>query len=115
MMSIVKKSWEIDEEPHPILEDLKIRVLLSERDEDSPVTCVLLKCPIGSEIKEHVHTEQNDLVYVLKGEATMWIENMGKFQIRPGTFIAVEKGKKHRTFNVTEDLLIYSVFVPPTF
>jgi len=114
-MSVIKKTWEIVEEAHPFLEGLRIRTLLSKRDEGGNATCVLVRCPIGAEIEEHVHEEQSDLVYVLEGEATMWVEEVGEFQLIPGTFIAVEKGKRHRTFNVKDDLLIYSVFVPPTF
>lgn len=114
-MSVIKKTWEIVEEDHPFLEGLKIRTLLSKRDDGGDATCVLVRCPIGAEIEEHVHGEQSDLVYVLEGEATMWVEGVGEFHIVPGTFIAVGKGERHRTFNVKKDLLIYSVFVPPTF
>lgn len=63
---------------------------------------------MGSEIDEHVHTEQDDLIYVLEGEATMWIEGTGEFPLTPGTFVAVTRGKRHRTFAVEEALLIPS-------
>jgi quercetin dioxygenase-like cupin family protein len=114
-LSLVKRVKEVEEEDHPFLEELKMKVLLSERVEGGEATCLLVQCPVGSAIQEHVHDEQNDIVYVLEGRATMWIEDKGEFPIYPGTFIAVDKGKRHRTFDVEEDLLIYTVFVPPTF
>jgi quercetin dioxygenase-like cupin family protein len=114
-MSLVKRVREVEEEDHPFLEGLKIRVLLSERGEGAEATCFLVRCLVGSEIKEHVHDEQRDIIYVLEGKATMWVEDKGEFLIYPGTFIAIEKGKKHRTFDVEEDLIIYDVFVPPMF
>lgn len=114
-MSPVKMSWELQEEPHPFLKNVKIRALWSKRDDDGDATCILVRCPVGSEIEEHAHSEQWDLVYVLEGKATMWVEGHGEFQITPGTFVAVPKGRKHRTFNIEEDMLIYSVFSPPTF
>ena len=45
----------------------------------------------------------------------MWIEGVGEFPLIPGTFVAVSKGKRHRTFNVGKDLLIYDIFTPPMF
>ena len=61
------------------------------------------------------HTEQDDLIYVLEGEATMWIEGTGEFPLTPGTFVAVSRGKRHRTFAVEKALLIFDTFTPPLF
>ena len=45
----------------------------------------------------------------------MWIEGLEEFKLEPGTFVYVPKGRRHRTYDVKKDLLIYDVFSPPMF
>ena len=106
---------DLPEEPHPFLRGVTMKTLLSQRDDDAGATCIVVRCPAGSEIEEHVHEEQDDIIYVLEGEATMWIEGEGEFALTPGAFVAVSRGKSHRTYGVKRDLLVYDVFVPPMF
>lgn len=106
---------DIPEEPHPFLKGVTMKTLLSRRDHGADATCILVRCPEGSEIEEHAHHRQDDVIYVLEGEATMWIEGAGEFPITPGTFVAVARGKRHRTYDVRKTLLIYDVFTPPMF
>jgi mannose-6-phosphate isomerase-like protein (cupin superfamily) len=114
-MSIVRSIGEIEETEHPFLKNVGMRILYSKRDDGSDITCFIVRCNIGSEIEEHVHLEENDIIYVLQGRATMWIEDRGHFSLEPGLFVVVPKGLKHRTYDVTEELLIYDVFTPPMF
>ena len=114
-MTIVKRLNEITEEPHPFLHGVTMRTLLSKRDENADTTCIIVRCDKGSEIEEHIHTEQDDIIYVLEGEATMWIEDYGDIKLEPKTFLSIPKGKRHRTYNVKEDLLIFDVFSPAMF
>lgn len=102
-------------EPHPFLRGVRMKTLLSRRDDGGDVTCILVSCPCGCEIEEHVHPEQDDLIYVFEGEATMWIEGEGEFPLTPGTFVVVPRGVRHRTFNVRKNLVIYDTFSPPIF
>ncbi|MBW2149621.1 MAG: cupin domain-containing protein [Deltaproteobacteria bacterium] len=114
-MDTIKHTWELPEEPHPFLKQVTMRVLRSRRDDGADVTCILVRCPAGAEVERHVHPGQDDLIYIVEGKATMWIEGEGEFSLTPGTFVAVPRGKQHRTFNVEEDLLIYDTFSPPLF
>lgn len=114
-MNSPKVIWEMQEVPHPFLNNIKIRILLSQRDNGAKATCFIVSCPVGAEIEEHIHEEQDDIIFVIEGEAIMWIEGVGEFPLTPGTFVAVSKGKRHRTFNVGKDLLIYDIFTPPMF
>lgn len=102
-------------EPHPFLKGVSMRTLFSRRDDGGEMTCILVRCPVGSEIEEHVHPEQDDIIYVLEGEATMWIEGEGEFPLTLGTFVVVPQGIHHRTFNVRKSLLIYDTFSPTIF
>ena len=114
-MEIVKRINEIIEEPHPFLKGVTMKTLLSKRDDGAETTCILVKCDKGSMIEEHIHPDQDDIIYVLEGEATMWIEHFGETKLESGTFLSVPKGKRHRTYDVKKDLIIYDVFAPPIF
>ena len=114
-MSIVRNLNEIPESNHPFLANIGMRTLYSKRDNGGNVTCFVVRCTIGSEIEEHIHQKETDITYVLQGKAMMWIEDRGTFKLKPGVFVVVPKGLKHKTYDVVEELLIYDVFSPPMF
>ncbi len=114
-MSIVKRLDSVQETAHPFLENVGMRPLYSKRDDDAEITCFVVRCAVGSEIQEHVHQDEADIIYVLQGRATMWIEDRESFPLEPGVFVVVPKGLRHRTYEVEEELVIYDVFTPPMF
>lgn len=114
-MSIVRGLAETMESTHPFLADVSMRTLYSKREDGGEVTCFVVRCKVGAEIEEHVHKDEADIIYVLAGKATMWIEDRGSFSLEPGVFVVVPKGLRHRTFDVVEELHIYDVFSPPMF
>ena len=114
-MSIVRSLGDIPESPHLFLRGVGMRVLYSLRDDGGDLTCFVIRCPAGSEIEEHVHEEETDVIYVLRGRAKMWVEDRGVFPLRQGVFVVVPKGLRHRTFDVEEELVVYDVFTPPMF
>jgi quercetin dioxygenase-like cupin family protein len=98
--------------PHPILEGVQIKTLVSKKEDGLDVTCMLVKVPEGKAVAEHIHPGQDDILYPLSGKATMWVDGVGEFSLHPGTVVRVPKGTRHRIFGVTEELLIYDVFCP---
>lgn len=114
-MSIVRRLDSTEETAHPFLENVGMRPLYSKKEDNGEITCFVVRCKVGSEIEEHVHKKEADVIYVLKGKATMWIEDRGDFALEPGVFVVVPKGLRHRTYDVEEELLIYDVFTPPMF
>lgn len=114
-MSIVRRLDSVPEMAHPFIENVGMRTLYSKRDDDADITCFVVYCSVGSEIQEHVHKDEADIIYVLQGRATMWIEDRREFTLEPGVFVVVPKGLKHRTYDVEEKLIIYDVFTPPMF
>ena len=114
-MSIVRKLDSTEETAHPFLENVVMRPLYSEKEDGGEITCFVVRCKVGSKIEEHVHEKEADIIYVLKGKATMWIEDRGDFALETGMFVVVPKGVRHRTYDVEEELLIYDVFTPPMF
>lgn len=114
-MSIVRKMNSVPETAHPFLENVTMKTLYSKRDDDADITCFVVRCAVGSEIEEHIHQDEADIIYVLKGRATMWVEDRGEFTLELGIFVVVPKGLRHRTYDVEEELIIYDVFTPPMF
>lgn len=103
-------SWD----PHPLAEGVKIKPLVTKRDHDLNVSCILVKVPAGIGIPEHIHEEQVDILYPLRGSAEMYVEGRGAFALEPGVVVRVPIGAKHKIYNVAEELIIYDVFHPAT-
>jgi len=110
------KVWHNQEETpwqsHSLAKGVLIRPLVSQKDDGVDVTCMLVLIPEGKEVPEHVHEEQDDILYPLKGEAVMWVDGSGSFILKPGIIVRVPKGTKHRISGVKVDLLLYDVFWP---
>jgi len=100
--------------PHPIAESVEIKPLVTKKGDGLNVSCVLVKVPAGKEVPEHIHETQADILYPLQGNAEMYVEGAGNFQLKSGVVVRVPIGAKHKIFNVTEELLIYDVFQPAT-
>jgi quercetin dioxygenase-like cupin family protein len=113
-MEIVKAVDDIAWRPHPVVKEVSIKPLATKSEDGLNVTCMLIRIPAGTEIPEHIHEEQVDILYPIHGKAEMHVEGAGTFPLNPGIIVRVPKGTKHKIFNVIEELLIYDVFQPAT-
>ena len=111
-MEICKTVNKISWRPHPLFKEVNIKPLVTKREDGLNVTCMLVRVPAGIEIPEHVHEEQVDILYPIQGEAEMYVEGCGTFQLKPGVVVRVPKDTKHKIWNVSEELLVYDVFQP---
>ena len=111
-MEVNRSVEEVSWMPHPLAQGITIKPLISEKEHGLNVTCMLVNVPAGKEVPEHIHEEQDDSLYPLQGKAVMWVDGAGNFSLEPGVIVRVPKGKKHKIFDVTQDLLIYDVFCP---
>ena len=98
--------------PHPTAADVHIKPMITSKEHALDVTCMLVKVPAGKEVPEHIHEDQDDILYPLEGKAAMWVDGGENFTLAPGVVVRVPKGVKHKIFHVSEDLLIYDVFCP---
>ena len=98
--------------PHPTVPDVRIKPMISLKEHGLDVTCMLVDIPAGTDIPEHIHETQDDILYPLQGKGIMWVDGDGDFSLEPGVIVKVPKGTKHKITNITEDMLIYDVFFP---
>ena len=102
-------SWE----DHPTVRNVSIKkiITMEEFGEDSP-SILMVKIPVGVEVPEHVHEKSEDMLFILSGEATMWVDGAGDVPLCKGNVVRVPRNTKHRIFDVTDEIIIYDVFSP---
>jgi quercetin dioxygenase-like cupin family protein len=111
-MEVRKTVGEISWRPHPVAKGVNIKPMVTKGEDALDVTCMLVRIPAGSEVPEHVHEGQVDILYPMRGKGEMSVDGAGTFSLEPGIIVRVPRGTKHKIFNVTEELLIYDVFQP---
>jgi quercetin dioxygenase-like cupin family protein len=66
----------------------------------------------GSGTPPHIHHAEDEMFYVVEGELTLWCDGV-KTVGKPGTFVAVPKGKVHRWANESNSMVKSLVFLVP--
>jgi quercetin dioxygenase-like cupin family protein len=99
-------------EPHPLNENVKLKMLLTKKDDGVEVTCLVAKIPKGQIVPEHTH-EVHDVLYPLSGEGKVWIKGLGDFEMKPGVIVNVPPRALHKVYDVIEELTVYDVFSGP--
>ncbi len=95
--------------PHPLNEKVKLKYLLTKKDDGVKVTCLLARVPQGESIPEHTH-QVNDILYPLTGKGIIWIQGIGELELKRGVLVNVPPGVLHKVYKITEDMEIYDVF-----
>ena len=97
---------------HSTAPGVGLKPIITRKGDCLDVTCMLVSIPVGTEVDEHIHADQDDILYLMDGKATMWVDGVGEFELAPGAAVRVPKGIRHSIYCVSEDLLIYDVFSP---
>ncbi len=100
-------------EDHPTVKDVSVRKIVTPGrfGKDSP-SILMVKIPVGGEVPEHVHTESEDILFIVSGRGMMWVDGTGAVALHTGAVVRVPRNTKHRIFDVTDEILIYDVFSP---
>jgi quercetin dioxygenase-like cupin family protein len=101
------QSWE----DHPSVKNVSIKKIVTKEQfgEESP-SIIMVKIPAHVEVPEHIHDTSEDILFILSGSGTMWIDEIGDMKLQKGTVVRVPRNTKHRIFDVSEELLVYDVF-----
>jgi mannose-6-phosphate isomerase-like protein (cupin superfamily) len=111
-MEYVKREKDLPWTAHPFL-PIQVKYLVTQKFDRADVTCFLAQTPKGTEIPEHIHETQEDILFLLAGKGKMWMEGIGDFDLEKGTCIRVPRNTKHKIYDVTEEILVYDIFIPP--
>ena len=98
--------------PHQQLPGVEIAYLLSRHADAVGITCALVNLQAGTAPDKHSHEHSDDILYVLRGKAKMWIEGFGDVSLTEGTFLRIPKGILHQPHNIEEDIVAYDIWYP---
>jgi len=94
--------------------DGKIKFLYTRERDESPITVMMVRLNEGVTLPDHVHRDQPDLIYMIEGKATMFIDGVGEFPVEGGMVVQVPPNTLHSIRNVEKAVLLYNVFAPAT-
>lgn len=99
--------------PHPTVKDVFIKkiITMEKYGHESP-SIILVRIPVGVVVPDHVHTNSEDILFILSGAGTMWIDGIGEVPLCKNNVVRVPRNTNHRIFDITEELLVYDVFSP---
>ena len=100
--------------PHPKFVGVEIAYLLTRKDDELDMTTAIVRWKVGAEIPRHIHEDSDDILYILRGKAKIWIDGHGDFPLVAGTFVRVPKGVLHQPYGVEEEVLVHDTWFPAT-
>lgn len=97
---------------HPRVAGIYMKKLLTA--EENPLASVnLVKVPEGAVVGHHVHGDQVETVYVLKGQCVLTIGG-NEMSFNTGQIVALPAGVEHELRNVGSDPVeLITFFTPP--
>ena len=104
MTKVFKKESDVAWENHFMVDGAKLQWLYTKEKDESPITVMKVLLQKGVTLPDHRHPDQPDLIYPLKGKATMFIEGEGEFPLEPGMVVQVPQNALHAIRRVEEEL-----------
>ncbi|MGO8951980.1 MAG: cupin domain-containing protein [Rhodomicrobium sp.] len=95
--------------PHPAFAGVLVAWLV-QRPKTPAVSCALVQLPPEAEVPEHARAQEDDILYVLRGRARMWVEERGDMQLEAGTFLRIPRGVRHRPHSFKDGFLAFNVW-----
>lgn len=101
-------------EAHPRFRGVESAYLLSQRNDGSGITYALTHWSVGARFETHIHERSDDIIYVFKGRATIWIDGLGDVALEAGSFVNIPRGVAHLPHDVEEDTIAQHTWFPAT-
>lgn len=98
--------------PHPMFKGVEVCYLVTKKTNGLDITMALVRLPVGSLPERHIHENSDDIIYVLEGRGSMWVDGQGDIPLQKGDFLRIPKGVEHQPRNIEQDLLLYNVWFP---
>jgi len=111
-MAFIRKDAEVEWENHFMTDKGNIKWYFTRERDDSPITVMKVRLEKGVSLPDHRHRDQPDLIYVLQGKATMFIDGEGEFPLEANMILMVPPNTLHAIRNVEEEVILYNVFAP---
>jgi mannose-6-phosphate isomerase-like protein (cupin superfamily) len=99
---------------HPQFKGVEIAYLLTKRDDNVDMTCAMVRWSVGAEIPRHIHEKSDDILYIIKGKAQIWIDGVGDIPVSAGSFVRIPMGVLHHPHSVTEEVVAHDTWFPAT-
>lgn len=99
-------------QPHPRFRGTERASLLNKRDDNFGVTMALDRWSPGAELDRHTHPDCDDIFYIIRGKAKIWIDGVGDVPLVLGSFVKVPKGVAHQPHSVEEETLCHHCWFP---
>jgi mannose-6-phosphate isomerase-like protein (cupin superfamily) len=96
--------------PHPQFADVRLGWLMRRTADTPPLSCALVEISPEADVPEHIHAQEDDILYVLSGRARMQIEGQGEVVLEPGAFVRIPAGARHRPHSFEGTFLAFNIW-----
>ena len=111
---LLKNGRETPWADHPQFADVRLAPLMGNFQDDAPLVCALVRIAEGGSAPEHIHATQDDIVFVLRGQLTMWIDGRDEVELQAGDFLRIPAGRSHRPHHAGGDFLAFNLWARPS-
>lgn len=98
-------------QPHPAIAGARMVPLIPGQEGLTPVVA-LVELPTSISAEPHWHVHADDVLYILRGQGTMWIEGQGEVSLEEGCFLRIPAGVRHCPRQIHSALMIYNLWLP---
>lgn len=96
--------------PHPTFSHVRIAGLTGS-EAGGNARFALVAMTAASHVAEHCHTYEDDVLYILRGKAVMWMQSAGDIPLTVGSFLRIPAGVRHRPHSFSDDFTIFNTWV----
>jgi len=107
---IFRAATDVTWSAHPGFPDVRLAWLMRRLEHGAPFSAALVQIPSAAQVPEHDHTNEDDVLYVLRGHATMWVAGLGDIPLSEGSFLRIPAGVRHRPHSFADDFTAFDLW-----